>query len=113
MQNVVKNGHVFKKVRSFNVAGKDYNQFVEDHHDEHHHLGAESPGHSQNVYYMIDPEALKSGTVVELKDKTANPAPLGLLGFGLTTFLLNLHNAGVYPVNSMIMGMGVFYGGMA
>jgi len=23
-----------------------------------------------------------------------NPAPLGLLGFGMTTVLLNLHNAG-------------------
>lgn len=24
----------------------------------------------------------------------ANPGPLGLLGFGMTTILLNLHNAG-------------------
>ena len=31
---------------------------------------------------------------VVLKDLTANPAPLGLLGFGLTTVLLNIHNAG-------------------
>ncbi len=26
--------------------------------------------------------------------KLANPAPLGLMGFGMTTILLNLHNAG-------------------
>jgi succinate-acetate transporter protein len=44
---------------------------------------------------------------------TANPAPLGLLGFGMTTVLLNLHNAGVYPLDAMILGMGIFYGGMA
>ncbi|HIY58951.1 MAG TPA: GPR1/FUN34/YaaH family transporter, partial [Candidatus Tetragenococcus pullicola] len=25
---------------------------------------------------------------------TANPAPLGLMGFGMTTILLNIHNAG-------------------
>ena len=31
---------------------------------------------------------------VVLKDLTANPAPLGLLGFGVTTVLLNIHNAG-------------------
>jgi succinate-acetate transporter protein len=43
----------------------------------------------------------------------ANPAPLGLLGFGMTTVLLNLHNAGAYPLNSMIVGMGVFVGGLA
>ena len=50
---------------------------------------------------------------MEIKDKTANPAPLGLLGFGLTTFLLNLHNSGVYPLNTMVLAMGIFYGGIA
>lgn len=52
-------------------------------------------------------------TVWEQKDATANPAPLGLLGFGMTTVLLNLHNAGLYELNSMILAMGVFYGGCA
>lgn len=47
-----------------------------------------------------------------IKDNTANPAPLGLLGFGLTTMLLNFHNAGFYPLDSMILGMGIFYGGL-
>jgi len=46
-------------------------------------------------------------------DKTANPAPLGLLGFGMTTVLLNIHNAGCIPLSSMILAMGIFYGGMA
>lgn len=44
---------------------------------------------------------------------SANPAPLGLLGFGMTTVLLNLHNAGFFPVSAMILAMGVFYGGIA
>lgn len=48
-----------------------------------------------------------------IKDNSANPAPLGLTGFGLTTILLNLHNAGLYPNNSMILGMGIFVGGIA
>jgi uncharacterized protein len=43
----------------------------------------------------------------------ANPAPLGLFGFGMTTVLLNLHNAGWYEMNSMILAMGLFYGGLA
>jgi len=43
----------------------------------------------------------------------ANPAPLGLMGFGMTTFLLNIHNAGFFPVDSMILSMGLFYGGLA
>ena len=43
----------------------------------------------------------------------ANPAPLGLLGFGMTTVLLNLHSAGLYPLGSMILAMGLVYGGLA
>jgi succinate-acetate transporter protein len=52
-------------------------------------------------------------TVTKLLDTNANPAPLGLMGFGLTTVLLNIHNAGVYDLNSMILAMGIFYGGIA
>ncbi len=47
------------------------------------------------------------------EDKTANPAPLGLLGFGMTTVLLNLHNAGFFALGAMILAMGIFYGGLA
>jgi succinate-acetate transporter protein len=46
-------------------------------------------------------------------DTTANPAPLGLMGFGMTTVLLNLHNAGLFPLDTMILAMGIFYGGIA
>jgi len=49
----------------------------------------------------------------QLVDTTANPAPLGLLGFGMTTVLLNLHNAGIFHLGTMILAMGVFYGGLA
>jgi succinate-acetate transporter protein len=54
-----------------------------------------------------------SEDVMKLKDTTANPAPLGLLGFGMTTVLLNLHNAGFFKLGSMILAMGIFYGGIA
>ena len=52
-------------------------------------------------------------TVVTIKDTTSNPAPLGLMGFGMTTVLLNLHNAGFFPLDTMILAMGIFYGGIA
>jgi succinate-acetate transporter protein len=52
-------------------------------------------------------------SVTQIKDTTGNPAPLGLLGFGMTTVLLNLHNAGFYELNSMILAMGICYGGAA
>lgn len=51
-------------------------------------------------------------TTVVLNDTTANPAPLGLMGFGMTTILLNLHNAGVFNLGTMIMAMGICYGGL-
>lgn len=53
---------------------------------------------------------LRSVTIV---DTTANPAPLGLLAFGLTTVLLNMHNAGFFGLDAMILSMGIFYGGLA
>ena len=46
-------------------------------------------------------------------DRSGNPAPLGLMGFGMTTVLLNFHNAGFFPLDSMILAMGIFYGGLA
>ncbi len=52
-------------------------------------------------------------STIQIKDNSANPAPLGLFGFGMTTVLLNLHNAGIYEMNSMILAMGIFYGGIA
>ena len=54
----------------------------------------------------MNPQSLK------IEDSTANPAPVGLLAFGLTTVLLNLHNAGLCPIGGMILGMGIFYGGI-
>ncbi|PJC86398.1 hypothetical protein CSW98_09295 [Vibrio sp. HA2012] len=47
-----------------------------------------------------------------MSTKLANPAPLGLMGFGMTTILLNIHNAGFFPLDSMILAMGIFYGGL-
>lgn len=54
-----------------------------------------------------------SDNVTQIKDTTSNPAPLGLMGFGMTTVLLNLHNAGLFGLSTMILSMGVFYGGIA
>src|ERR1700749_5039107 len=52
-------------------------------------------------------------TPVPAGNGTAKPAPLGLCAFGMTTVLLNLHNAGFFGLNSMILSMGLFYGGLA
>jgi len=67
----------------------------------------------------IGAKALKENQIedqpvfITLEDNTANPAPLGLMGFGMTTVLLNLHNAGLFDLGSMILAMGIFYGGCA
>jgi len=44
--------------------------------------------------------------------KLANPAPLGLGGFALTTFVLNVHNAGLIDIGAALP-LGLFYGGLA
>jgi succinate-acetate transporter protein len=58
-------------------------------------------------------QTLTAKDVKSMSEKLANPAPLGLLGFGLTTALLNLHNAGFFPLDTMILAMGLAYGGLA
>jgi succinate-acetate transporter protein len=51
-------------------------------------------------------------THVRNLDVTANPAALGLTAFGMTTVLLNLSNAGYFALGSMVLAMGIFYGGL-
>ncbi|HPK53800.1 MAG TPA: acetate uptake transporter, partial [Smithellaceae bacterium] len=46
-------------------------------------------------------------------EKMGNPGPIGLLGFGMTTVLLNIHNAGLTPLDDHILAMGIFVGGLA
>jgi len=48
-----------------------------------------------------------------MSEKLANPAALGLLAFGLTTVLLNLANTGFYKLDSVVLAMGLAYGGLA
>lgn len=56
---------------------------------------------------------MSAANTLTITDTSANPAPLGLMGFGMTTVLLNLHNAGLFELNAMILAMGIFYGGIA
>jgi succinate-acetate transporter protein len=47
--------------------------------------------------------------------KLANPAALGLGGFALTTFILNVVNSGLISADNlgMVLPIGIFYGGLA
>ena len=58
--------------------------------------------------------AMSSDRPVQLVESTpaADPAPLGLAGFALTTFLLSGHNASFIP-DLIWVGPAIFYGGMA
>jgi len=44
---------------------------------------------------------------------TANPAPLGLVGFGLTTVLLSSVNAGLFSSAAVALPLGMAFGGTA
>lgn len=48
------------------------------------------------------------------EQKRANPAPLGLSGFALTTLVLSVFNAGILTQgSSVVLGLAAFYGGLA
>jgi uncharacterized protein len=51
----------------------------------------------------------------EVKTPVANPGPLGLAGFALTTFVLSLINAGILSDThvGIVIGLAVAYGGLA
>jgi succinate-acetate transporter protein len=51
--------------------------------------------------------------IVHVKDITGGPGALGLLGYGLPIILVSLANAGLVESGSMILGMIIFYGGIA
>jgi len=51
-------------------------------------------------------------STISVKDNTTNPGPLGLSAFALSTILLNLHNAGLFALDTMILSMGIFFGGL-
>ncbi|GHU32237.1 hypothetical protein FACS1894172_08500 [Spirochaetia bacterium] len=53
----------------------------------------------------------KGGEMSTTEHSKANPGPLGLLGFGMTTVLLNLHNAGIIELSIVIVAMGLALGG--
>ncbi len=56
---------------------------------------------------------METQKILTASEATANPVPLGLLGFALTTILLNLHNAGFITLSTVTLAMGIFIGGMA
>jgi uncharacterized protein len=56
----------------------------------------------------------RSSFIVDIK--IANPGPLGLCGFALTTFFLSSVNAGILTGSTdvfIVVGLAVFYGGIA
>lgn len=76
---------------------------------KHETVGAELPRRGT-------PISLRQARAVAasiIRDTSANPAPLGLMGFGLTTILLNLHHAGFIRSGSGVLAMGIFCGGVA
>ena len=53
--------------------------------------------------------------IVSIAPKIANPGPLGLFGFGLTTVVLSCINAGILPHEavSVVVPLAFAYGGVA
>lgn len=63
----------------------------------------------------LKPDPTPRTTVVEVTERLANPAPLGLAAFGLTTLALNAFNAGLVDKGSegLVWSLGIAFGGIA
>jgi len=55
----------------------------------------------------------ESTTPVTVETPIANPAPLGLCAFALTTFVLSAANAKLFAGEQIVLGLALFYGGLA
>jgi uncharacterized protein len=77
----------------------------------HHPVPGRQPASMEWIF--LEPIDEKNRNNLFLMDSTANPAPLGLCAFGMTTLLLSLHNAGMIALASPILAMAIFYGGLA
>jgi succinate-acetate transporter protein len=73
-----------------------------------------SSDHQQDVESKY--QVVSTPPVVAAACTIANPGPLGLSAFALTTFVLSLHNAGAgLPATSphgVVTGLAFFYGGL-
>lgn len=58
--------------------------------------------------------AVEQAEAAEAAPAHANPAPLGLSGFAVTTFMLSIVNAGLIPVtDATFLSLAVAFGGLA
>ena len=57
-------------------------------------------------------EQLQQSTLIA-PPASANPGPLGLSAFALTTFVLSAANAGLFTGVPIVIGVALFYGGLA
>ena len=64
---------------------------------------------------MSDTATKPQEVLVSLAASTADPGPLGLAGFALTTFCLSVFNAGILngALQGVVLPIALFYGGLA
>jgi len=64
---------------------------------------------------MTNPPSTHTAPAPSFASQIADPAPLGLAAFALTTFMLSTFNAGLLPKSAevAILGVALFYGGIA
>ncbi|KAG5487713.1 hypothetical protein LSCM1_08077 [Leishmania martiniquensis] len=102
------------------VTGASYDYLDEDQnrlpdaphtHGDTTSFDSDSDDEEKNLDHQI--RMLEAKQAATKSRKSANPGPLGLLGFGLSTVLLNLHNTGSFPLSTVIVAMGICLGGGA
>ena len=84
-----------------------------------HYPGAPYPGvypHNANPGYNADDDEEFKGFLSKQFPTIANPAPLGLCAFALTTWVLSMYNVGAWVetegANQVVMGIALAYGGI-
>jgi succinate-acetate transporter protein len=69
---------------------------------------------SRSTSEAVIPQAAPAERAAPAAPPFADPGPLGLAAFALTTFMLSFANAGLVPgAGAAVLGLAMFYGGLA
>ncbi|CCK71598.1 acetate uptake transporter family protein KNAG_0H01840 [Huiozyma naganishii CBS 8797] len=80
--------------------------------DKYVYIGREK--YPKDELYEAFEGSLNPGLAPPPSRKFANPAPIGLCGFALTTFVLSMFNVNVRSIHipNVVVGVAMFYGGL-
>jgi len=108
------NGEPKRSSNETAAGGNDYNKPPQQYAPGYDNTGYRGEAVSRFITPGGNPIDTSQPAFPVYHRKFANPAPLGLLGFAATTFILSMYNVGARGIGepNVVLGMALGYGGL-